>query len=295
MIVSVDLADVGPLRAQRLLFAAPVPQRVPGLTSAEPALTAPLGERLPHPSLGRIGLIAAWERDEAIDGPSTASIRPAAGRRLAHPLQPLRCSAVGSDARTAGRGAAGARRRAGGGAALAACALRARPLRSGAPAERDAVADPAMIASTGSPAPPYRGRPTFSIWRSAAAMREYAFGSAGSHQAAVRADRARPFHHESAFVRFRPTPRRALGRPRPTGGRRFDATGALSALGVNHSRCPLQHFARLLRRSSGTRIWRGPAARNSGMSKPAARWTMLGMPCSASRPWIISASIWFWA
>ena len=45
---------------------------------------------------------------------------------------------------------------------------------------------------------------TFSIWRSAAAMREYAFGRDGSHQAAVRADRARPFHHESAFVRFRP-------------------------------------------------------------------------------------------
>ncbi|HKI67266.1 MAG TPA: hypothetical protein VJ989_08365 [Solirubrobacterales bacterium] len=35
-------------------------------------------------------------------------------------------------------------------------------------------------------------------------MREYAFDGAGSHQAAVRADRSRPFHHESAFVRFRP-------------------------------------------------------------------------------------------
>lgn len=35
-------------------------------------------------------------------------------------------------------------------------------------------------------------------------MREYAFAGSGSHQAAVRADRARPFHHESAFVRFRP-------------------------------------------------------------------------------------------
>ena len=35
-------------------------------------------------------------------------------------------------------------------------------------------------------------------------MREYATGAAGSHRAAVAADRARPFHHESAFVRFRP-------------------------------------------------------------------------------------------
>jgi len=35
-------------------------------------------------------------------------------------------------------------------------------------------------------------------------MHEYAFGRAGSHQAAVRVDRANPFHRESAFVRFRP-------------------------------------------------------------------------------------------
>jgi hypothetical protein len=35
-------------------------------------------------------------------------------------------------------------------------------------------------------------------------MREYAHDAAGTHQDAVRADRAKPFHHESAFVRFRP-------------------------------------------------------------------------------------------
>jgi len=209
MIVSVHLADVGALRAQRLLFAGPSPATVPGMTSAEPALTAPLGERLPHPNLGRIGLIAAWERDEAIDG--FLDSHPY-GRRLASGwhtrLQPLRCFGswaampglptrelpVEDDepvvALTLGR----------------LRFLRARPfLRSGAPAERDAVADPAMVASTGfaRPALP-RLVSTFSIWRSAAAMREYAFDGAGSHQAAVRADRARPFHHESAFVRFRP-------------------------------------------------------------------------------------------
>lgn len=73
------------------------------------------------------------------------------------------------------------------------------------PAERDAVADPAVVASTGFArlAGP-RLVSTFTIWRSAAAMRKYAFDEAGSHQAAVRADRASPFHHESAFVRFRP-------------------------------------------------------------------------------------------
>ncbi|HEY7456772.1 MAG TPA: hypothetical protein VH703_05810 [Solirubrobacterales bacterium] len=209
MIVSVHLADVGPLRASRLLFRRPEVEDVPGMTSAEPALTAPLGERLPRPNLGRIGLIAAWEDDEALD---RFLDRHPFGRQLTGGwhvrLQPLRCFGSWSAlpglpkeelpvedeepvvALTLGR----------------LRVLRTRPfLQSGAPAERDAVADPAMIASTGfaRPALP-RLVSTFSIWRSAAAMRRYAFDSSGTHQAAVRADRARPFHHEAAFIRFRP-------------------------------------------------------------------------------------------
>ena len=209
MIVSVHLADVGPLRAQRLLFGGPSAETVPGMVSAETAMTAPLGRRLPRPNPGRIGLIAAWENDAAIDR-FLDSHR--VGRRLAAGwhvrLQPLRCFGswrampglpseelpVEDDepvvVLTLGR----------------LRFLRVRPfLSSGAPAERDAVADPAMVASTGfaRPALP-RLVSTFSIWRSAAAMREYAFARAGSHQAAVRADRSHPFHHESAFVRFRP-------------------------------------------------------------------------------------------
>lgn len=35
-------------------------------------------------------------------------------------------------------------------------------------------------------------------------MRDYATRAGGGHSAAVRSDRERPFHHESAFVRFRP-------------------------------------------------------------------------------------------
>jgi heme-degrading monooxygenase HmoA len=76
-------------------------------------------------------------------------------------------------------------------------------LRSAAAAEADAVEDGALLAATGLARPP-RLVSTFSIWRSMAAMREYAYGKAGAHQAAVRNDRAHPFHHASAFVRFRP-------------------------------------------------------------------------------------------
>jgi hypothetical protein len=72
-----------------------------------------------------------------------------------------------------------------------------------APAEAGAIDSPALLAGTGLARPP-RLVATFSLWRSAAEMRAYATGTDGSHRAAVAADRARPFHHESAFVRFRP-------------------------------------------------------------------------------------------
>ena len=178
--------------------------------------------------------------------------------------------------------------------------LRTRPfLRSGAPAERDAVADPAMVASTGfaRPALP-RLVSTFSIWRSAAAMREYAFGSAGSHQAAVRADRARPFHHESAFVRFRPLASHGSWDGRdPLAAVEFEPLSGANLYGARQLTpgVPSSTSRACSATSSATRTWRGPAARKSGTSKPAARFSMLGMPCSESRPWIISASAWFWA
>jgi hypothetical protein len=209
MIMSVHLADVGPLRAQRMLFSAPSGDEVPGLTYAEPVLTVPLGKGLPKPRLGRIGMIAGWEDDDALDRFLDEHYF---GRALAPGwhvrLTPLRCFGtwdglpglpkrelpIADDepvvALTLGR--------------LRFLRLRGFLAASG-PAERDALANPALLAST---ALARLGFPrlvaTFSVWRSAAAMREYAFSQSGSHQAAVRADRAHPFHHESAFVRFRP-------------------------------------------------------------------------------------------
>jgi hypothetical protein len=209
MILSVHLADVGFMQAQRLLFQRLDATAIPGMTYAEPAFTAPLGHRVPRPHPNRIALIAAWDDDAALD-------RFLAGHPLAERLadgwhvrlEPRRCFGSWSAlpglptgelpveddepvaALTLGR----------------LRVIRTRSfLKSGAPAERDAVRNPALLASTGLAR---LARPrlvsTFSIWRSAAAMQDYAFGKDGPHQAAVRADRARPFHHESAFVRFRP-------------------------------------------------------------------------------------------
>jgi hypothetical protein len=82
---------------------------------------------------------------------------------------------------------------------------RLRPfLKASARAEGEAIADPAMLASTGLARPP-RMVATFSIWRNVEGMREYARGRRdGAHPAATAAHRANSFHHESAFVRFRP-------------------------------------------------------------------------------------------
>jgi hypothetical protein len=77
-------------------------------------------------------------------------------------------------------------------------------LKASAAAESEAVANPDALALTGLARPP-RLVSTFSIWRNVAAMRAYARGSSdGGHPRATKADRANPFHHESAFIRFRP-------------------------------------------------------------------------------------------
>jgi hypothetical protein len=213
MIVSVHLADVGRLKAQRLLLRQLDPAKVAGMSYAEVVFAARLGSRsanrIPRPQPGRIGLIAAWDGDAALD------------RFLAdHPfaqcmsdgwhtrLEPLRC--FGSWAGL--RGLPAKELPVEDDEPVAALTLgrlriaRTRAfLQAGAPAERDATENPAVLAVTGfGRFTPPRLVSTFSIWRSAAAMREYAFDTSGSHQAAVRADRAHPFHRESAFIRFRP-------------------------------------------------------------------------------------------
>ena len=213
MIVSVHLADVGWLKAQRMLLRRLDAVRVPGMTYSEVAFAASLGDRrpnrVPRPQPGRIGLIAAWEDHAALDrflsGHPFAE-RLAGGWHVR--LQPLHCFGawdrlpglptkalpVEDDepvvALTLGR----------------LRITRTRPfLHAAAAAERDAAENPDVLAVTGfGRFTPPRLVSTFSIWRSFAAMREYAFDKAGSHQAAVEIDRAKHFHHESAFVRFRP-------------------------------------------------------------------------------------------
>jgi hypothetical protein len=207
VIVSMHIADVGPRAAAEVLLRPPRVGRA-GLIYAETTTTAALGEPLlPPKNFGRVGMLAAWESDAALERFSQS--HPVA-RHLARGwqvrLQPLRVFGAwagmpGMPARPLPVDDAEPV------AVLTLGRLRLRRIaafrRAAAPAEADAIASPALLAGTGLARPP-RLVATFSLWRSAAAMREYAVDVGGTHHAAIAADRARPFHHESAFVRFRP-------------------------------------------------------------------------------------------
>jgi hypothetical protein len=209
MIVSVHIVDAGVSRMPGALRRVPRADAVAGLRYAETTVTAEQGgeRRIPvHP--GRFGLIAAWDNDRALDD-FTRGNHPLASLLVAGwqvRLEPLRVSGswpaipglpdrglpVEEDEPVAVLTLGRPRPR------------RLRPfLRSAGPAEAEVVAAPGLLASIGLARPP-RLVSTFSVWRTNSEMRDYAYRNGGTHMAAVRADRERPFHHESAFIRFRP-------------------------------------------------------------------------------------------
>jgi hypothetical protein len=208
VIVSVHIADVAPRVAMEVLLRPPQAAEIPGLTYAETLTTAALGEPLlPPKHFGRIGMIAAWDDDVALERFSHG--HPFA-RHFAEGwqvrLQPLRVFGRWAGMESLPRKALPVDDDEPVGV-LTLGRLRLRRLQafraSAMPAEHEAIDHPALLAGSGLARPP-RLVATFSLWRSAAAMRAYATGAGGTHSAAVEADRARPFHHESAFVRFRP-------------------------------------------------------------------------------------------
>lgn len=209
MIASVHLADVGGKEARNALRTRLAGARVPGLRYAEVTIAVPLaGRLLPRPQLGRVGLIAAWDDDAALDRFSAEHpLAENLGDGWHVRLEPLRASGSWSrlpDLPSSERSMDESEPV----AVLTLGRLRLRRVlpfrRTSGRAERQAVGDPALLAGTALARPP-RLVATFSLWRSVAAMLAYAHGVSGEgHVGAIRADRARPFHHESVFVRFRP-------------------------------------------------------------------------------------------
>jgi len=208
VIASLHIHEARPSDALRALLRGRV-SRVPGVIAGDVVLVARLSEHLlPRPDHHRIGAFAFWSHEDALD---RFLEEHAAGSMLAGGwqmrMQPTRM--VGSwpglgtlaghelpmdmDEPAAG---------------LTLGQLRpsqlVRFLRASARAERDALSDGAMLASTGLARPP-RMVATFSIWRSLAGLRDYIGGAgADGHRRAVQSHMGEPFHRESAFVRMRP-------------------------------------------------------------------------------------------
>lgn len=206
MILSVHIADVGLRGTPAVLRMRP---RAEGLLWGTTVLTAPLAagrDRRPKPGL--VGLMAGWRDDAVLD--RFLEEDPLA-RRLDggwHTrLEPLRVSGAWSPLPSLSM----AEQPVAEDEPVAVLTLgrlrltRIVPfLRASAPAERGAVNHPAVVASTAFARPPHIVS-TFSLWRTAAEMREYAYGREhDDHLRAISAHRANPFHHESVFARFRP-------------------------------------------------------------------------------------------
>ncbi|HUV10053.1 MAG TPA: spheroidene monooxygenase [Acidimicrobiia bacterium] len=209
MIASVHIADIGAGSALGVLRKPPRSGSIPGLRHASVALAAPLsGSLRPSPDLGRVGLIAFWDDDAALDGflaghPLAEKLADGWRARLA----PLR--AHGSwpglpDDVPAQRSVDHE------GPAVVLTLGRVRLsrvlpfFRASAKAEGRVLDAPGLVWATGLARPPFVA--TCSLWKDTRALSTYAYGAAHpEHPDAVAADRARPFHVQSAFVRFAPS------------------------------------------------------------------------------------------
>lgn len=207
MIASVHLADVSVGTLVSLLRRAPDPERVAGLRSANVGLAAPLRTGLVPKLSRRVGLVAFWDDDDALDAFESShptALALAAGFRMR--LAPLRAfgSWPGLDADVPK-----SRRVDYDGPAAVLTLARTRMsqivrfLNTSGKAEAATANAPGLLWATALARPPFFA--TCSLWDNAESIARYAFDDAqGAHPLAIAAGRAKPFHHEEAFVRFRP-------------------------------------------------------------------------------------------
>jgi hypothetical protein len=208
VIASVHVADVGKGAALGFVRKAPSPEQVPGLRQANVAFTAPLsGSVRPKPDLGRVGLVAFWDDDAALDGflaSNPLAQRLVDGWRVR--LEPLRMHGswpgVPDDIPKQRRVDL-----AGPAAVLTLGRVKAHRVvpffRTSAKAEGAVLGAPGLIWATGMAKPPFVA--TCSLWESSDTLQGYAYGGAmPEHPGAIAVDHAHPFHHQSAFIRFRP-------------------------------------------------------------------------------------------
>ena len=233
MIVTVHIADVGPVGALRTVVRPPTPKRTPGLRHADVGLASPLaGGGRPAPNTGRAVLVGSWDDEAAVDrfeASDPVAARLAGGWRVrARPLRrfgtwPGLPDEVPTKRVTEYTGPS---------LVLTLGRLRVRRtrdfLRASAAAEAAALEAPGLVWTTAFARPPFVA--TCSLWESTDALSAYAYGDReAGHPRAIGADRAQPFHKRSAFVRFEPiavsgtvSGKNAMTRPWP-------AVGAMSS------------------------------------------------------------------
>ena len=207
MPVSVHIADVGVTKAAGLVLRPPKLGDTPGLRHREAGLAKPFGgERLPRLQLGRACLIAYWDDDASIDRflDSEAAAPYADGWRAR--LEPLRAYGPwpGLDEDLPrGRKVPG---HTGPSVVITLANTRLGQLPRFIPATRKAEASvagaPGLRWGTALAKPPYLA--TVSVWDEDSALSDYAYPQASPHAEAMRADRAKAFHHQMTFVRFAP-------------------------------------------------------------------------------------------
>jgi hypothetical protein len=185
----------------------PADGSIPGLRHADIAAATPLSASvLPRPGFSRIVLYGFWDDDEALaafarDHPLADRFRGGWHARL----RPLRAFGswpgldddISRSRHTSGDGPF---------VVLTLGRLRltraVRFLRTSAKAEAAALAAPGALWTTAVAKPPFVS--TCSLWESTQALSSYAYGHVRGHPDAIHADAKKPFHHRSAFVRFRP-------------------------------------------------------------------------------------------
>ena len=213
MIATVHLVDRGVRSTLRSLGLAPQRDETPGLREARTVIAAPLGGRVPAPQFGRLGLVAFWEDDAAVDAFLAGDhqlVERLAGGWSAR-LDPLRAVSVADghfpgvptdlpDGPDDGRSDGPV-------VVLTIGHLRRRRtipfLRASNRAERQVVGSPGLLWATGLANVGQSVVATLSLWASSGPPHAYATSTDG-HTRAMREDRQRSFHHAGSFVRLRP-------------------------------------------------------------------------------------------
>jgi heme-degrading monooxygenase HmoA len=207
MLASIHIADLGPRRALPLIAKGPSRVTAPGLRNVNLAVAARLGGPLPTKAdIGRVALLAMWDDDAALDRfLADAPIARAFADGWHVRLAPLRAHGswpglpddISKSRRVEGSGPVGV-------FTMGRVRIPRLPafLKHSVRAEARVVGAPGLIWGTALVRPPFVA--TCSLWESADASTAYAYTQGDAHHAAIAAGRAKPFHHQEAFVRFRP-------------------------------------------------------------------------------------------